>query len=414
MSDTKTTQRMQHHHDRISHLLAKYIQDTLDPDEKAELDEWISSSPSNAGFADRLKSAGTLENAFGFFSQIDPGQAWEKISEKIAPGEAQPVRVSSRKYWWYAAAVVLFFGTWKTLVTYNNKSTGDNVALETAGKDFLPGSNKAILFLDSATRLVLEDLADGIIYRENNLSIEKSEGVLRYRLSAGPGHAKTGVHTLYTPVGGQFSLQLPDGTQVSLNAASSLTYPVMFSDHDRTVSLEGEAFFDVAASYRSGHKGVRKPFSVRSMGSVVQVLGTQFNVNGYPDEPELKTTLLEGSVKISAGEQSEILSPGQQAVVAAGGGITLHEADTEEATAWKNGYFQFEGQPLDRVLKQLQRWYGFEMDNSASVPDKHFTASISRNQSLASVLKMLELSGDVKFAITDKKIRVTATGRDLP
>ncbi len=402
---------MQHHHDRISHLLAKYIQDTLDPDEKAELDEWISSSPSNAGFVNRLKSPGTLEDAFGFFSGIDPERAWEKISEKIATADEQPLRVSYRKYWWYAAAILLFFGTWKTLVTYNNKNTGEGIALETSGRDFSPGSNKAVLVLDNETRLVLEDLPEGIVYQENNLSIEKSAGVLHYRLSAAPGNTQERFHTLYTPVGGQFGLQLPDGTEVSLNAASSLTYPVAFLDSDRSVSLEGEAFFDVATSYHTGRQRSKKTFSVWSMGSVVQVLGTQFNVNGYPDEPELKTTLIEGSVKVSAGEQSEILSPGQQAVVAAGG-VTLSKADTEEAIAWKNGYFQFEGQPLYQVLKQLQRWYGFEIDDSAPIPDKHFTASISRNQSLTNVLKMLELSGEVKFEINDRRIRVTVAGRD--
>ncbi len=405
---------MQHHHDRISKLLAKYIQDTLDPDEKAELDEWVSASPSNAGFLNRLKTPGTLESAFDFFSGIDSEQAWEEISEKIAPRQDRPFSVSYRKYWWYAAAVLLLVGTWKTLLTYNNKSTGAGIALEAAGRDFAPGSNKAVLLLDNETRLVVEDLQDGIIYRENNLSIEKRDGVLRYHLSAKSGNAAERLHTLYTPVGGQFSLQLPDGTQVSLNAASSLTYPVSFPDRDRLVSLEGEAFFDVATSYRTGRSGIKKTFSVQSRDATVQVLGTQFNVNGYPDETTLKTTLIEGSVKVSAGEQSEILLPGQQAVVAAGGGIRLQEADTDEVIAWKNGYFQFEGQPLDQVLKQLQRWYGFETDDSAPIPSKHFTASISRNQSLSSVLRMLELSGGVRFEITDKKISVTGSGETLP
>ncbi len=403
---------MQHHHDRISQLLAKHIQDTLDPDEKAELDEWVSSSPSNADFVNQLKTPETLESAFGFFTGIDSEQAWEKISEKIAPREEQSVRVSYRKYWWYAAAMLLFLGTWKTLLTYNHRSTGEDIALETAGRDFSPGSNKAILFLDSEIRLVVEDMEDGIIYRENNLSIEKRNGVLRYHLSAEPGNAQERFHTLYIPVGGQFGLQLPDGTQVSLNAASSLTYPVSFPDRDRLVSLEGEAFFDVATSYRTGHPAVKKTFSVQSLGTTIQVLGTQFNVNGYADETALKTTLIEGSVKVSAGEESEILSPGQQAVVAAGS-IRLQEVDTDEAIAWKNGYFQFEGQSLDQVLKQLQRWYGFETDDSAPIPSKHFTASISRNQSLSNVLKMLELSGGVRFEITDKKIRVIGAGEAL-
>lgn len=401
---------MQHHHDRISQLLAKYIQDTLDPGEKAELDEWISSSPSNADFVNRLKTPETLENAFKFFSGIDPEQAWEKISEKITP-QNQPFKVSYRKYWWYAAAVLLFFGTWKTLLTYNNKST--DIALETAGRDFAPGSNKAILILDNETHLVLEDFADGIIYRANNFSIEKRNGGLRYHLSAKAGKTRGPTHTLSTPVGGQFGLQLPDGTQVSLNAASSLTYPVSFPDHDRLVSLEGEAFFDVATSYRTGKQGSKKTFSVQSPGTTVQVLGTQFNVNGYQDEPVLKTTLIEGSVKVSAGKQSEVLSPGQQAIVAADG-IRVLEADTDEAIAWKNGYFQFEAQPLDQVLRQLQRWYGFEIADSVPIPSRHFTASISRNQSLSNVLKMLELSGGVKFRITDKKISVTSAGDTIP
>jgi ferric-dicitrate binding protein FerR (iron transport regulator) len=194
---------------------------------------------------------------------------------------------------------------------------------------------------------------------------------------------------------------LADGTQVWLNAASSIRFPVVFTGAERKVEITGEVYFEVS-------KNAAIPFKVKTAASEVVVLGTHFNVNAYDDEAAVKTTLLEGSVKIiAAGQPIKYLQPGQQSAINKQGTITvLNNADIEEALAWKNGRFQFNSADLKSILRQISRWYDVDVVYKGNV-NLHFTGQLTRNDNVSKVFEELVLTGEVHFKIEGKKIIVT-------
>src|SRR5690606_18957184 len=163
--------------------------------------------------------------------------------------------------------------------------------------------------------------------------------------------------TLTTPRGGQYQTTLSDGTKVWLNAGSSLRYPLHFPTDKRVVTLEGEAFFEVSHD-------TKRPFTVRVADTEIEVLGTQFNVNSYRN---VTTTLVAGSVKIANDTGQQLLKPGQEARVEEH--ITVHAADIDKVTAWKNGYFHFKDDNMMEIMDQLARWYDVDVTYSGVAPD---------------------------------------------
>jgi transmembrane sensor len=205
-----------------------------------------------------------------------------------------------------------------------------------------------------------------------------------------------------TPRGGQYRLVLPDGTRVWLNSASSIRFPTRFDGHERKVELMGEGYFEVA-------KNASKPFRVAFAGSgEVEVLGTHFNINAYEDEPSLKVTLLEGSVRVRSAGDSKVLQPDEQAVISgASAAISVQKGiDVNQVVSWKDDLFDFNNDPLPAVMRQLSRWYDADISYRGIIPEGHYTGSIRRQASLSEVLRMLELAGGVHFSIEKKQIVV--------
>jgi transmembrane sensor len=280
--------------------------------------------------------------------------------------------------------------------------------------DVLPGRQGAILTLSGGQTIILESAANGTLASEGGSQVIKKGNELVYDVhKAG---SKVLWNTMTTPPGRQYQLTLADGTQVWLNAGSSITYPTVFTGSERTVHITGEAYFEVAPlRLRSGQK---MPFVVHKGAVTVQVLGTHFNINTYDDESALKVTLLEGKVKVVNGqlsmgnEQSAILKPGEQAVLAPDSyrdhsPLTIHHSpDLNEVMAWKNGYFLFSGTDIRPLMRQLSRWYDVDVQYNKEV-NELFYAEIPRNTNLSDVLKALELTGKVHFAIDGKKIIVS-------
>jgi transmembrane sensor len=276
--------------------------------------------------------------------------------------------------------------------------------------DVLPGGNKAVLTLANGSAIILDSAANGELAKQGNTTILKTAGgQLAYNiLNEKP--AEVLYNTLATPRGGQYQLVLPDGSKVWLNAASSIRYPVAFTGGDRNVEITGEAYFEIA-------KDKAKPFHVKAYGMKVEVLGTHFNVNAYPDEPGIRTTLLEGSVKIvmarqtqggqpaQQGQQELILLPGQQARVERN--ITLVKAaDLDQVMAWKNGLFNFNDADLQTVLRQLARWYDIDVKFEGSGPARSFHGKITRDLNLSQVIRVLQ-AVEVKFRIEGRTLIVT-------
>ncbi|MEO6134851.1 MAG: FecR domain-containing protein [Ginsengibacter sp.] len=262
-----------------------------------------------------------------------------------------------------------------------------------------PGTNNAVLTLDNGSTIILDHAANGTLAQQGNSKVLKINGQISYQKESGDMSAKTVYNTITTSNGNEYQLILADGSKVWLNAASSIRFPASFAGNERNVEITGEAYFEVA-------KDKTKPFHVKVGDMQVNVLGTHFNVNSYSDENSIKTSLLEGSVKITKGSLSGTLKPGQQGIVKnKGDKVDIREADMDEAVAWKNGLFQFSGANITSIMKQIGRWYDVEIVYDDKVPDRSFEGKIRRDAQLSDVLKILELS-NVKFTVVGKKIIV--------
>lgn len=275
----------------------------------------------------------------------------------------------------------------------------------TTKQDIAPGSNKATLTLTDGRTIVLTNARNGKLVEQGRMTVTKtSEGAIAYNedsAHASQAPAAMVYNTLTTPRGGKYDLTLADGTKVWLDAASSITYPVAFAGHDRSVTITGQAYFEVAHN-------ATQPFRVSANNQVIEVLGTHFNVNAYADEPVVKTTLLEGSVKISHDKATALLKPGEQAVVRpASSGIIVNTVDTEEATSWKNGYFFFDHEGIESVMRKVSRWYDLDIifPKNQQITE-NYLGSITRYDNVSKVLAMLEFTGKVRFKLEGKQITV--------
>jgi ferric-dicitrate binding protein FerR (iron transport regulator) len=250
---------------------------------------------------------------------------------------------------------------------------------------------------------VLDSLGNGVIATQNGKQVLLKNGELAYAGDAGSGEVV--YNNLTTPKGRQFQILLPDGTKVWLNAASSLRYPTAFSGSNREVEVTGEVYFEVA-------KNAHQPFIIHLNNKTkIQVLGTQFNVNAYSNEAAIRTTLVEGSIKIVSGASAAggpvVLRPGQQAQINNAGGDmkVMNNVDVDKVTAWKSGLFNFEDSGLEEVMRQVERWYDIEVVYEKNIPDIRFGGKLSNDVSLSGLLRSLQES-EVHFRIEGRKLIV--------
>lgn len=262
------------------------------------------------------------------------------------------------------------------------------------------GGNKATLTLGDGTVLSLDSMDLGLILETKGLLLSKdAEGVITYKTIAGTSDATNSFSTLKTPLGGQYKVILEDGTKVWLNAASSISYPNRFDAQERRVELIGEAYFEVS-------KDKNKPFIVVSGGQQVTVLGTEFNINTSDYHGNIKTTLIEGAVKVANKDKTLILTPGQQAVVKNGNTVLLDKVDIKEVTAWKRGEFYFDGAKINEIMHHIQKWYNVEIEYRGAI-EHSFVLKISREANLTEILNILEMTDLVHFKIEKNKVIVT-------
>lgn len=262
----------------------------------------------------------------------------------------------------------------------------------------VPGNtSKAVLTLANGTTIVLDSAANGQLARQAGATVSKpEEGHVSYQEADGWAIAGQAAeyNTIHTPNGGEYKVMLSDGTAVWLNAASTITFPVVFTGNERAVSISGEAYFEVA---RNPHK----PFKVEANGAVVEVLGTHFNVSAYPADAVHHATLLEGKIRLLKGTESVLLKPGQQArfgenVPAIS--VTAPE-NAEDAVAWKSGIFNFNNLDLATVMNQVSRWYNVDVRYESGKPQASIVGVMNRSTDLATVLKSLELTSGVHFSL---------------
>ncbi|HEY8954639.1 FecR family protein [Chitinophaga sp.] len=265
--------------------------------------------------------------------------------------------------------------------------------------DVQPGHSAAVLTLSGGKTVLLDNSTTKTIGHQGSTVILSDSGQLVYQAGAGKA-PEIFYNTLTTQKGNQYHLTLPDGTKVWLNAASSITYPTAFTGKERRVAISGEVYFEVM-------KNQQKPFIVQQGDMRVEVLGTSFNVNGYGDGEALRTTLVEGKVKVEKGSAGSILEPGQQAVISNGGGAIFidHNPDIDAVLAWKNGSFAFKDAGIEAIMQQVQRWYNVDVVYQTRIK-KHFIADIPRNAPLSQLLQLLEATDQVHFRIEGRKVFV--------
>lgn len=307
--------------------------------------------------------------------------------------------------WYSAAAAAAVLLVLSGLYFFNDHKDGSfqnrmaKTTLENKVNDIQPGRQAATLILANGSKIDLDGAVQGEIAKQKGVLITKTaDGKLVYTISDSEANT-TEFNTLSTVKGQQYQVILPDGSKVWLNAASSLTYPANFANlKNRMVQLSGEAYFEVA-------KDKSHPFIVKTEQQQVEVLGTHFNINSYDDEKATTTTLLEGSVKVLDGKGESVLLPGQQSALAKNR-IEISKADVNETIAWKNGDFIFNNEEFGSILRQLSRWYNVEIVDNGQHEDLRLSGTISRSKNISTVLKALEVTGEVKFKIEGKTVIV--------
>lgn len=325
----------------------------------------------------------------------------------IAEIPIAPIRRKLFSSWAVAAAILIVCGTVLYFSFVKNTSSSN----QHFANDVTAGKNIAVLTLANGQKIVLSDSLKGQLAKQSGISISKTEdGQLVYTVIDEEGNAsgQSEMNTIETPKGGKYRINLPDGTKIWLNAASRLTFPAQFTGNERRVELSGEAYFEVA-KVMNKNTSERTAFVVKTDKQEVEVLGTHFNINSYADESAVKTTLLEGSVKVLslASQDTQLLKPGQQSILETGT-LKVRPADIAVEMAWKNGEFIFASNDFRSEMRKVARWYDIEVVYDESVPkDFELGGFISREKNLSAVLKLIELTGNVHFKIEGRRVLVT-------
>ncbi|MFV0591008.1 MAG: FecR family protein [Draconibacterium sp.] len=353
--------------------------------EDKELNKWINESAGKKEFFKNAKEFYETGSSF-HKTPANSGDAYQKLLRKI--NRRRFIRLGT------SAAAVLTLAVSIFIVV--NQHPEDTVANDT----IIPGTDKAILILNNGTEVDLSEKKE-IVLKEKDTKIASNGKTLEYHTEKKAEKPEKEIiyNTLKVPRGGQFFVVLSDSTRVWLNAESELRYPVTFPDKQREVTLVGEAFFEVT-------KNEKKPFIVHSENQQIKVLGTSFNVSAYPNNAFIKTTLVEGKVKINSSLQELYLEPSYQAIVnSENGNATKQQVKTELYTSWKNGNYYFENESIEEILKTISRWYNFEYEfQNPEAKDIRFTGSISREQKINDIFHIIEETQRIKMTTYDNKL----------
>lgn len=373
----------------VLRLLREYLFGKPDPIDITRIDKWY----------DAVDDSAEIQPAPETIKEALYQRTWDNIrqSAEVIPFFRKPVfRLGVAAALLVAVAVLWFVvspdRTAKPPVASGAQPSRQDIAA--------PADTRAVLELADGTVIVLDSAGSGSLTTQGRALVSKIAADKITYTPIDQQSAPPTINTLRVPRGSRpIQLQLSDGSTVWLNVGSSITYPSYFTGNTREVQMTGEAYFDIKHD-------ADKPFYVQRGGASVSVLGTRFNVNAYDDEKAIKVTLLEGSVEVQKSAEKLRISPGQQAVIAAGSAMRLvKDADLEEVMAWKNGWFYFNRLGLPEIMRQLEKWYDVDVLYEGEKTTKKFSGMVNRNNNLSEVLKLMEMAG-IQFRITDKIIHV--------
>jgi transmembrane sensor len=385
---------------RLAFLINKDLRQDLTTDERIVLEQLRKEDPEQDILFRTLTDSKVLEQGVSEIDQVDVEKGWERFQEAMANATtAQPRRIS-RAYWGWAAAVICVVTSsvilWQQLSNAAASSIRTNAEVST-NVSITPGRERAYLTLGDGTEILLDSAGDGMLARQGSSSVVKEGRGISYQGNGMSG--ETVFNTIRTPRGGQYRLELSDGSSVWLNAASSLRFPASFTGNRRNVQLNGEAYFEVKPDATT-------PFTVEIGDYRVFVTGTKFNVNAYMDEKGILTTLAEGAVKVESKGVLVALKSGQEIMTGSDGRLqSVRTADLKTALAWKEGLFVFNGSDVPAIMRQIGRWYDVDVTYSGSVPTETFTGMVSRKSDISRVLRIME-AGGIQFRIEKNRIMV--------
>jgi len=381
--------RQSDNEERIALLASKWQHGTITDEERDEFDQWFDSFDDTAEMHehDELK---------------------EKMYQSIVKRE-RIGRTAGLLWIKPVAAAAALLGVVITAALWfnnNHQQVSRELAhstVKSANTKIVPGGNKAMLVLSNGDAIILDSARNGLLAKQDAADVVKeADGSLIYKKTGAGDVSNAGslYNTLTTPRGGQYTIVLPDGSKVWLNAASTIRFPAHFSGERRRVEVQGEAYFEIA-------QNASTPFVVAvnypdAKVMDVEVLGTSFNIMAYPEEKAVKTTLLTGAVKVSSNSESKVLHPGQQ-VQLQEGVLQTSMADTEAVIAWKNGQTLFVDEDITAIMRKISRWYDVDIEYKGTIPNKKFTGGISRQSDISAILKILELN-HIHSSIQGKKV----------
>ncbi len=391
---------------RIAELIAREQMGDITPEEKKEVEDWLSEDERHNAIYLQLKESEDIFKSLTSLDAVDTNNSFKNTWDKIRQIEHKNRRTFTlpRIIKYAAAVIILVAGSLTIYYTVQSISQRNNHKLS----EIKPGTQKAILITADNQQIELGKRGVKQLFRNRKMSIIDTAQTLTYEIVNDIEVVSPEIeyNEVIVPRGGEYTLVLADGSRIKLNADSRLRYPVTFSTDTREVELQGEAFFEV-------RKSDRKPFLVHTNGMAIQVYGTAFNVSSYNNDNITQTTLVSGSVGIqltSDQSASEIkLKPGEQANFnKLTHKIEKHEVDIELYTAWVDGIFMFENEPIENILKKLSRWYDFEVRfENEDLKKRSFTGDLRRYDNISTILEMISIASDLEFKIEGKTVIIS-------
>lgn len=373
---------------RMAELIAGKIAGILSDEEITLLEKWRQASPGHEKEYERIIQR--LKTDLRDTHRLDRGREWELFENKL-PRKRRILRA------WYAVAAAVLVAMVTIVVFRTEKVEPATPLAETVSKGMK--ERKAILILGNGERINISDSTLNVLVETGGTEVFASGDIIKYNRKDTMNLSAVEYNTLVIPRGGEYELELADGTRVWLNSESKLIYPVRFSGDIREVQMEGEICFQVA-------KNEKQPFIVKTKDVAVKVLGTLFNMEAYSDTRGVVTTLVEGRINVSNGQGERVVEPGQQ-VVATGDELVVTEVDAEQFISWTRGICFFNEASLEEIMEKLGRWYDMEVFFvSPSLKEAHFSLEIKRYDNIADVLGKIEKTGRVKFKVNGRTVMV--------
>jgi transmembrane sensor len=427
------TNTMQEKVNRITSLIEKFLEERLSPEEEGELKEWLAEADHNDSFFRQITDKEVLREKLRHYASTDSEAIWNRTLQKIDGAKLVDLYPAKRSlsipFGKIAVAasvlVLLSAGTWYYFSQSTNKQTATTGKNEPVIKSpIVPGSNKATLTLGDGQTIALATAQNGSLADQGHMQITKTDGRLIYNRkldSDGSFNSREIFNTVTTPRGGEYQITLPDGSKVWLNAASSLRFPIAFAGNERIVELTGEAYFEVNPQEQAGNskspvdkkgKKAKTPFIVKintpaGNRNEVEVLGTHFNVMAYTDEGAIKTTLIEGKVKVTSGNVFQTILPGEQARLNEGN-IVVKNVDADDIIAWTTGFVPVAGPDVEYTMRQIARWYDVNIIYQGKKPEGSFEGKLPRSASIGNVIKLLN-ANNIKARLNEKDRTIIVT-----